>query len=637
MSRMRRSFVFVAIFASTGYAQVPTPPSIELPPQSVSLVSLSGFRPTSANWKIAGGAMADRNRPLVLVEQSGTGVLVNTPAAGALGHLFTQWEHGDLDASFDVMMPKGSNSGVYLMGRYEVQLFDSWGERAPTFADLGAIYQRWDTTRGVGREGYGGSPPRQNASRAPGLWQHVEISFRAPKFAGTRKVANARFAKVTVNGVVVQEHVEVTGPTRAAAFEDERPSGPLMIQGDHGPVAVRNIQYKSYSGAVTLAALRYRTFEGESMDSSYAATHPPVREGIATAIGADPAGAPDKFAVLYDGTMSVPTTGRYRFQLNLGWIGTDSETTGASVGGGKLTIDGRTVVLHSGAERRAYADAELTAGQHAFALSFYKNRPSFNRREVALWVEGPGVLRQALHDEGGSNAAATPANPIIVEPQLEPVVLRSFVRHNNTKRVIAVSVADPLGVHFSYDLAQGALLYVWRGPFLETTQMWHERGEDQTAQPLGSAITLPGTPALAVLPDANAAWPDTIVDTMQFRREGYQLDKAGRPTFLYQVGGVAVADNMRPAADGLSLRRELRLRVPATAGTSDGLYFQIARDLRVVRQSDGSYLVGDGTYLVVLPGSSAQPVVRRQNGRDELLLPVRFDRGEAVIAYTIVW
>ncbi len=634
---MPRSCILVAIVASIGHAQVPPLPSIELPPQSVSLATLNGFRATSANWKIAGGATADRNRPLVLTEESGTGVLVNNPAPGAREHLFTLWEHGDLDVSFDVMMPKGSNSGVYLMGRYEVQLFDSWGERAPTFADLGAIYQRWDAKRGVGREGYDGIPPRQNASHAPGLWQHLEISFRAPQFAGTRKVANARFARVTVNGVIVQEHVEVTGPTRAAAFEDERPTGPLMIQGDHGPVAVRNIQYKSYSGSVTLASLRYRAFEGESMDSSYAATHTPVREGVATAIGADPASAPDKFAISYDGTMSVPTTGRYRFQLTLGWIGTDSATRGASVGGGTLTIDGRPVVVHKGADRRAYADAEMTVGQHKFALTFYKNRPSFNRREVALWVEGPGVARQALHDERASNDVAAPVNPIIVEPQSEPVVLRSFVRHSNAKRVVAVSVADPLGVHFSYDLAQGALLYVWRGPFLETTQMWHSRGEDQTAQPLGSAITLPGTPALAFLADANAAWPDSIVDERQFRREGYQLNKAGHPTFLYHVRDVAVEDNIRPDADGLSLRRELHLRAAATEGATDGLYLQIARGLRVVRQSDGSYIVGDGRFFVMLPSGSAPPIVRRQNGHDELLLPVRFDRGEATLAYTIVW
>ena len=615
--RISLALILGATPASPVLAQAPTT-SIELAPQSVSLATLDDFRRPPANWKIAGAASADRSRPLALIAEPGTGVLVNIPVQGARGPLSTVWEHGDLDLSFDIMLPKGSSSGVFLMGRYEVRLADSWGVRSPTVTDLGAV----------------GTPPRQNASRAPGLWQHLEISFRAPKFTGRQKVANARFAKVTVNGVVVQDNVEVTGPTRGATLQDERATGPLVIHGDEAPMALRNIQYKSYTGSVKLAALRYRVFEGEPMDSSYAATHAPVREGDAAAISADPARVPDKFAVSYDGTMNVPTAGRYRFQLTLGWIGNDSATRGGRVGGGRLAVDGIPVVLHGGAERRAWADVELKAGQHPFALTFYKNRPSFNRRDVALWVEGPGVERQALHEENAPNAA-TPANPIIVEPQMEPVVLRSFVRHRSTKRVIAVSVADPLGVHFSYDLAQGALLYAWRGPFLETTQMWHERGEDQTAEPLGSAITLPGTPALAFLGDANAAWPDSIVGERELRRDGYRLDKAGRPTFLYRVRDVAVEDAIRPEADGLSLRRELRLR--ATGSAADGLYLEIARGSKIAREPDGSYVVGDRTFYVTLSAGSAQAVIVKQDGREALVVPVRFDRNEAVLAYTIVW
>jgi len=604
----------------------------------VSLASLNEFRPTSTNWKIMGGATASRDRLLVLSDSPGTRVLVNHPAPGATGALFTTWEHGDLDLSLDLMLPRGSTAGLYLMGRYELQLADSWGGYRPTAAGVGAIPQpRAHDTKEAGPEIFSGTPPRQNASRAPGLWQHFEILFRAPRFAGGAKVANARFLKVTVNGVVVQENVEVGGPTGDAAFRDERATGPLMVPGDHGPLALRNIAYKSYTGAVALTALRYRAFDGEPMDSAYAATHAPLREGVASAFSADPAAAADKFAVLYEGTMSVPTTGRYRFQFDLGWIGNDSATRGPRVGGGTLTIDGRPALVHSGAERRAYADVEMTAGPHPFVLAFHKNRPKFDRRDIAMWVEGPGVERQALHDESASGASALPVNPIFLEPQLEPVVLRSFVRHRGTKRVVAVSVADPLGVHFSYDLAQGALLYAWRGPFLETTQMWSGRGEDQTAEPIGGAITFPGTPSLAFLASASAAWPDSV-DERQFRRDGYLLDKGARPTFLYQLRGVVVEDMIRPAPDGLSLRRELHLRAPpAMAGASDALYVELGRGEQVTRDSDGSYVVGDRTFYITVPAGGAVPMVRRQGSHDELLVPVRFSRGEATVAYNVVW
>ena len=630
------SILFAATLASTGRAQAPVAPSRALPPQSVSLSDLTAFQPTSANWRVVGNATADRNLPLAMAAEPGTGVLVNTPAPATRGNLFTTWEHGDLDLSLDVMMPKESNSGVYLMGRYEVQLLDSWGVRAPTFADLGGIYQRWDDARGAGREGFEGAPPRQNASRAPGLWQHLEISFRAPTFAGGRKVTNARFVVVKLNGVVVQENVDVTGPTRAAAFRDEVSSGPLMIQGDHGPVALRNIRYKRYTDSVRITALRYRAFEGEPMNLAYADTHRPVREGSAMAISSVPALQADRFAVSFDGTMSAPKTGRYRFELGLGWIGGEAETRGQNIGGGKLTIDGKPVVVHSGAEQRAFADVELAGGPHPFQLTFYQNRPEFTGRGVELWVEGPEVARQGLHAPSLSSSVRPPPGSIVVEPELEPVVLRSFLFHRGSKRVTAVSVADPLGVHFSYDLAQGAMLSAWRGPFLETTQMWHSRGDDQTAEPLGSTLTLPGTPALAFLADANAAWPDSV-DEKQFRRNGYEVDSTGHPTFHYQLGDVAVEDAIRPTADGLSLRRALHLRATGAASGPAGLYLQVAEDVRVARQGDGSYVVGDRAYYLVLPAGGEPPVVRQHRGREELLLPVRFDRGEARVAYTIIW
>ena len=629
-----------AISSATAQApHAPEPPDPSaglLPAQPIPLTDLGAFRPTAANWRVAGGAAADRGKSLALQAEPGTGVLVNAPTDAAKGHLFTTMQHGDLDVSLDVMLPKGSNSGVYLMGRYEVQLFDSWGVASPTFADMGGIYQRWDEKRGAGNEGYEGTAPRLNASRAPGLWQHLDIVFRAPRFDGKRKIANARFTKVVLNGVVVQENVEVTGPTRAAAFQDEQPTGPLMIQGDHGPIAVRNIQYKAYTGVATLSDLRFRAFTGDQMDSAWIDTHTPVRQGTATGLSTEAAQATNKFAVAYDGSLTVPTTGRYRFIINLDWVGAEPAMQGPAVAGARLSLDGTPVLVHRGAARRAMADVDLTAGKHAFALRFYKNRAYGNERDLNLWIEGPGVRRQALHDETLLTSAGNPVSPIVLQPQMEPVLLRSFEWHRHSKRTTVMSVADPLGVHYSYDLAQGAPIFVWRGPFLETTQMWNDRGEDQIARPIGSTVDLAGVPTVAILGDANAAWPDSLPDERDFTRLGFQLDKAGRPTIRSRVRGITVEDALSPEASGPSLRRELRLHAPATAST-DGVYVLLAMGRNIVRQSDGSYAVDDKSYLVTLPSGAAQPVLREQTGRAELLLPVRFDRGEATVAYSIVW
>jgi hypothetical protein len=268
-------------------------------------------------------------------------------------------------------------------------------------------------------------------------------------------------------------------------------------------------------------------------------------------------------------------------------------------------------------------------------VSFYKNRAGFNRRDVSVVVEGPGVERQSLTDENMGGAFGAPVNPIVVAPEAEPLVLRSFMRHRNSKRVLVASVADPRGVHYSYDLAQGSLLYVWRGPFLETTQMWHERGEDQTAEPIGSVVTLPGTPAIAFLADAKTAWPDSS-DEREFRRDGYQLDKTGHPTFLSTFRGLSVEDALRPDSDGLSLHREVRLHAP-TGVSVDHLYVVLAQAEHISRQRDGSYVIGDRGYYITLPKSVAPPILRHPNGADELLAPVRFVRGDASVAYSIVW
>ncbi len=624
------AFIVPAAAAQTGGVPAPA-----LPPLAMSLADLRGFRPAGSSWRIAGGATADRGRAFVLESESGTGVLVNVAAAGASGPIATTWEHGDLWLAFDVMLARGSNAGVYLMGRYEVQLADSWEVRAPTHADIGGISQRWDTARGAGREGVDGMAPRQNASRAPGLWQHVEILFRAPKFDGTRKIANARFDRVTVNGVVVQELAEVTGPTRSAAFGDEQRLGPLMFGGDHGPLALRNIQYRSFAGPVTLTSLHFRAYEGDPIDSAFATTRSPVREGDATMISAEHVNVQDKFGVAYSGVLNIPVAGRYRFQFTLPWIPTDSAPRGPTVGGGRIMIDGAPVLVHAGAERGATADVEMAAGTHSFALSFYKNRAASNRRDVTLWLEGPRVERQALHESGGAPGFGPPINPIIVDAAREPVIVRSFLQHRNEKRVVAVSVADPAGVHFSYDLARGALLYAWRGPFLETTQMWHERGEDQLAQPLGSVLTLPGTVSLAFLADANAVWPDSLGET-EFRRDGYSLDTGGRPTFLYRIRGIAVEDAVRPDTSGRSLVRDLHLRAAST-GAGAGLYVQLAAASTITRERDGSYAVGDRSFYIALPRDVPQPIVRRQGDHDELVTPVQFSRGEARIMYALIW
>jgi len=157
---------------------------------------------------------------------------------GRTVNLVSDQKFGDVELYVEFMLAKGSNSGVYLHGLYEVQVFDSWGSTEPvTSSDCGGIYHRW-----INEQGVGGSAPSRNASRRPGEWQSFHIWFRAPRFdAGGKKTENARFIRVVHNGLTIQNNVEVDGPTRAAMEIAEAATNPIMLQGDHGPVAFRNL------------------------------------------------------------------------------------------------------------------------------------------------------------------------------------------------------------------------------------------------------------------------------------------------------------------------------------------------------------------------------------------------------------
>jgi hypothetical protein len=190
-------------------------------------------------WHAAGGVTLDTANVHRFTITPGEGILVNGPKGKAC-NLHTELKHGDCEAHIEFTVPKGSNSGVYFMGKYEIQVFDSFGKEKVKYDDCGGIYGRW-----INNETIEGHAPRVNASKAPGEWQTFDVIFRAPRFdASGKKVENARFVKVVHNGQVVHEDVELKGETRACMPGPEQVRGPLMLQGDHGPVAYRNLRIR---------------------------------------------------------------------------------------------------------------------------------------------------------------------------------------------------------------------------------------------------------------------------------------------------------------------------------------------------------------------------------------------------------
>ena len=227
---MRLLLIAASVFAFATALPADDAKSIEL----FNGRDLTGWKPkdpAKSQWQVC-AASINAQKPTELSggfdsSRDGKGRVLAAITGGG-SDLYTTEKFGDCTIEIEFMIPKGSNSGVYVMGEYEVQVFDSYGKEKLGMGDLGALYSA--------------AAPKVNASKKPGEWQKFVIDFQAPRYEGGKKTTNAKFLKVTLNGVVLHEVVEMKGPTPGGLTGKEAPTGPIMLQGDHGPVAYRNIK-----------------------------------------------------------------------------------------------------------------------------------------------------------------------------------------------------------------------------------------------------------------------------------------------------------------------------------------------------------------------------------------------------------
>lgn len=153
------------------------------------------------------------------------------------GSIVSKKTFGDAQIHVEFALPKADaeagkkgqdrgNSGVYIQGRYEVQVLDCYQNETYPDGQCAAIYKQ--------------HAPLVNVCKPAGEWQTYDILFTAPKFdAAGKKTANARVT-VIQNGVVVQNNAEMSGPTGGNLSEESATPGPIMLQ-DHGNL----VQYRN--------------------------------------------------------------------------------------------------------------------------------------------------------------------------------------------------------------------------------------------------------------------------------------------------------------------------------------------------------------------------------------------------------
>lgn len=171
----------------------------------------------AAKWKVEGG---------IMTVESGKGVIMTKKGFGDC-QLHIEWR------TPSVVRGDGQgrgNSGIFLMGRYELQVLDSYKNRTYSNGQAGSIYKQLI--------------PLGNASRPPGEWQSYDVIFIAPRFNADSTVKSAARVTVIHNGVLVQNNATIAGATQyrgIASYEMHGEKEPLLLQ-DHGdPVSFRNI------------------------------------------------------------------------------------------------------------------------------------------------------------------------------------------------------------------------------------------------------------------------------------------------------------------------------------------------------------------------------------------------------------
>lgn len=174
------------------------------------------------------------------------GILESVPGAG---DLVTRDSFGDCQLHIEWATPSPpsgdgagrANSGVFLMDLYELQILDSFQNVNYADGHAGAVFGQF--------------PPMVNASRPPGQWQSFDVVFRAPRFSQEGQLLHPATLTVLHNGVLVEDHVELSGPTAYKAQPPYEAHGklPLRLQ-DHGfPLRFRNIWIRELETSPSLA------------------------------------------------------------------------------------------------------------------------------------------------------------------------------------------------------------------------------------------------------------------------------------------------------------------------------------------------------------------------------------------------
>jgi hypothetical protein len=183
----------------------------------------------------------------------------------------------------------------------------------------------------------------------------------------------------------------------------------------------------------------------------------------------------------------------------------------------------------------------------------------------------------------------------------------------------AIAVGLPEGIHFAFDAEQVRLAQAWKGRFLDAQGTWFSRFAPP-ARPLGdSVIALPPGPMMARLSADDDPWPDSTADTRALQFDGYRVDPAGVPTFLYRIGSLQVEDRIQ-AANGHTLTRRLSLHPSGDESESPPLCLRPLAGKTLIPADDATYSDTEGLTVTLDPPVTGR--IRQSQDLVEWIVPL---------------
>ncbi|CAG5072538.1 hypothetical protein DYBT9623_04186 [Dyadobacter sp. CECT 9623] len=578
--------VFIAVFCLLNAAA--TAQITSLPLTKITLNDLSAFNKTNGtSWQIAGNLTASRSVPGDLKPEPGKGILIYKPEKQPSPSLISHLPHGDIDLEFNFLLSKGAAFEVLLQNTYPVKIADLW----------------------LAKEG--------PAYKAPGLWQHIAIHFRAAKFDGSgKKISDAKFEKILLNGqpVALREL-----PSTAAA------EAGFAIRGLDKSFAIKELQYKTYQEKkINMSGMTFKVYPGLHKNPDTLASLTPRRTGTTDTISHRVGDR--KSQLVIDGTMDVPIDGNYLFKLTAG-------------GGAWFYINGKLVVQNRGSrdfEKAFYNQSALKKGKFPFKI-VYSNSDEC----LVLHYEGPHIPWQSLTTPASVRLSES-FDPLEYDVHSKPALQRGFMMHQNKVNPYVAAVALPAkasgktvpGNNYACDLHKYTLLSAWHGRFIEVSNMWTERGEKQLEIPLGAKMEFSGKPLIASLANPQATWPDSVFSADgSYAARGYQLNKEGIPAYFYELNGNKVQDLITNLAANDGLARQLTIR-----NARSKLYVLLAEGRKIEKLGSGNYAVDDKNYyLEKLLCGKFKPVIRKDKDMEQLIIELPKSDQSIQISYQIVW